>query len=125
MATSTASKSRPKGGGSLSLRLPMRGRGAAKAGGAQPVSVKRSKPNPILLGGLALVAVAAMARVAVPGLFGGGTSAVSSFPAPITNRHFGTSAVTSTTVAGGGAASGTASRPSRNPFSPPPGYSGS
>ena len=125
MATSTTSKSRPKGGGSLSLRLPTRGRGAAKSGGAQPVSAKRAKPNPILLGGLALVAVAAMARVAMPGLFGGGSSAVASFPAPITNRHFGTSAVTSTTVAGGGSASGGGSRPSRNPFSPPPGFGGS
>jgi hypothetical protein len=124
MATSTASKSRPKGGGGLSLKLPTRGRGAAKSG-AQPVSAKKAKPNPILLGGLALVAVAAMTRVAMPGLFGGGTSAVASFPAPITNRHFGPSVVTSTTVVGGGPASNSTSRPSRNPFSPPPGFGGS
>jgi hypothetical protein len=124
MATSTASKSRPRGGG-LSLRLPTRNRGGAKPG-AQPVSAaKRSKPNPILLGGLGLVAVAALARLADPGLFGGsGTSAVSSFPAPIVGRHFSVGGVTSTTVVTGTASHAT-SRPPRDPFTPSSGYGGS
>ena len=124
MATSTASKSRPRAGG-LSLRLPARGRVPAKPG-AQPVSaVKRSKPNPILLGGLALVAVAAVARIADPGLFGGGTSAVSSFPAPLAGRHFSPLGVTPTTVVVSGAGSNAISRPSRDPYTPPSGFGGS
>jgi hypothetical protein len=124
MATSTASKTRPKAG-ARSLRLPTRGRATARSG-AQPVSpLKGSKPNPVLLGGLALVALAALARVADPGLFGGGTSAVSSFPAPITGRHFLTRGATPTTVAGNGTASDGTSRPSRDPFTPPNGFGAS
>ena len=121
MAASTASKSRPRAGG-LSLRLPTLSRAAAKSG-AQPVSAgKRSKPNPVLLGGLALVAVAALVRLGDPGLFGGGSSGVSSFPPAITNRHFLTRGTTATTVAGNGSASNATSRPSRDPFTPPPGF---
>jgi hypothetical protein len=124
MAASTASKSRPRAGG-LNLRLPTRGRAAAKPG-AQPVSaVKRAKPNPVLLGGLALVAVAALVRVADPGLFGSGSSAVSSFPPPVTGRHFLTGRGATPTTAVGGTSSNPTSRPSRDPFTPPPGFTGS
>jgi len=95
-------------------------------GGAQdgPKAVghgtQRAKPNKILLGGLGLVAVAGLAKVAMPSLFGGGTGAVASFPAPLTNRHF-LGHVTVTTVANGGGPAATG-RPVRNPFTPPPGF---
>jgi hypothetical protein len=121
MATSTALKRRAKGAGpGRSLRGGKPG-SPAKGGGARPVNAgKRAKPNPVLLAGLALVAVAGLAKVAMPGLFGGGTSAVASFPAPVINRHFG-HAVTTTTAAPTGPA-GATGRPAWSPFTPPPGF---
>jgi len=101
-----------------------RRRGAARSTPAGPRAVGgaagRPKANPILLGGLGLVAVAALARVAMPGLFGGGSHPVASFPAPLTDRHFLGRAAPSTAPAGP-AASGP-SRPGRDPFTPPPGF---
>jgi hypothetical protein len=117
MAMSTASKARSRG----AKPAARGGRGAA--GGARPVGVgKRSKPNPILLGGLGLVAVAGLAKVAMPSLFGGGgTSAVASFPAPLTNRHLVDRLTTPTTVASTSTAAAQG-RSDRDPFTPPAGF---
>jgi hypothetical protein len=129
MATPTKAKATAHRSKVTGLRLPgvgAKGKSKAKDGGPQPVGPararKRAKPNPILLGGLALVAVGALGRMAMPGLLGGGgPHAVASFPAPLTDRHLVTrrslataTGPTTPTTAG--------SRPQRNPFDPPPGF---
>ena len=124
MATATPLKNRAaKAGAGLRVR-PLRLAGA-KGHGARPVGVKRNKPNPVLLGGLGLVVVAGLARVATPGLFGAGGTGVKAFPPPITNRHLVARLPVPTTVAGTGSAQTASGRPSRNPFTPPPGFGGS
>jgi len=97
------------------------GKGGAQDGPkAVGARAKRSKPNPILLGGLGLVAVAGIAKVAMPGLFGSGSSPVAAFPAPVAGRHFlGRSTVTTVASGSGSAPVG---RPIRDPFTPPPGF---
>jgi len=94
--------------------------GAPEGPKAVGPGAKRAKPNKILLGGLSLVAVAGLVKVAMPGLFGGGSTPVASFPAPLTNRHFlGHATVTTVPTNSGQAATG---RPIRDPFTPPPGF---
>jgi len=129
MATATKAKHGSKGAKGSRLRLPgiapaAKGKAKGKSG-PQPVGKaagKRSKPNPILLGGLGLVAVAGIGRVAMPGLFGGGsTHAVASFPAPLTNRHLVRHAPNAS-APGGTTATTAGGRPDRNPFTPAPGF---
>ena len=108
-------------------RLAMPGKGGKTKGGPKPVgggaAGGRPRPNRLLLGVLGLVALAAVGRVAMPGLFGGGGHAAVSFTTPLTDRHFGAH-VTPTTVAGGTTAT-TGGRPVRDPFTPQPGYGSS
>jgi hypothetical protein len=110
---------------SATARRPARGRltlGKPK-GGPQPVgaaATRKPRPNRALLAVLGVVALAAVGRLAMPSMFGGGGTGVSSFSVPLTNRHFLVHAPTTTVPAGAtGASSG---RPSRDPFSAPPGY---
>ncbi len=111
---------------SATARRPVRGRlslGKPKAG-PQPVGAAasaggRQRPNKLLLGVLGLVAVVAVGRVAMPGMFGGGSPALPPL-APITGRHLLLHSP-STTLPGGATAS-TVVRTGRNPFTPPPGY---
>ena len=129
MATATKNRNGAKGAKTARLRLPgaataAKGKGKGKGkDGPQLVGAagKRAKPNKLLLGGLAVVAVAGLGRVAMPSLFGGGsTHAVASFPAPLTNRHLVRHAPTA--APGATTATTAAGRPIRDPFTPPPGF---
>ncbi len=107
--------------GRLSLGKAGKGKaGPQPVGGSKAANGRRQKPNRLLLGVLGLVAVAAVGRVAMPGMFGGGSRAVAPLSAPLTDRHLLRRAPT-TTVPGGGTAT-TVARPSRDPFTPPPGF---
>jgi len=89
--------------------------------GATPAATPgRQRPNRLLLGVLGAVAVVAVGRLAVPGMFGGGSHGVTSFSVPLTDRHLVPHAP-STTVPGGTTAT-TVGRPARDPFTPPAGY---
>jgi hypothetical protein len=140
MATSTPAKSKVHSAKMSRLRQPVfagKGKGAkgdasAKdgpqlVGGAKGTkgakAGKRAKPNPVLLGVLGVILLVGLARVAMPSLFGGGSSgAVASFPAPITNRHLVPRVTAPKTGAGSTAATTVPSRPPRDPFTPPPGF---
>jgi len=98
----------------VALRARAKAQPGAGAGG------RRQRPNRILLGVLGVAAVAAVGRLAAPGMFGGGTHGAVSFSAPLTDRHLVLHAPT-TTVPGSGTAT-TVARPVRDPFTPPPGY---
>jgi hypothetical protein len=136
MATSTQAKSKRHGAKASRLRQPVfsgKGKGNGEKGGANgkdgpqlvggPKAGKRAKPNPVLLGVLGVIGVVGLARVAMPSLFGGGgTKAVASFPAPITNRHLVPRAVAPTGKPGSTTATTAPGRPTRNPFTPPAGF---
>jgi hypothetical protein len=136
MATSTQAKSKRHGAKASRLRQPVfsgKGKGDGGKGGANakdgpqlvggPKAGKRAKPNPILLGVLGVIGVVGLARVAMPSLFGGGgTKAVASFPAPLTNRHLVPRITVSKSGAGSTAATTVPGRPARDPFTPPPGF---
>src|SRR5579871_6353277 len=116
-ATTTGRPARPR----LTLgkaKGKAKARGGPQAVGGAPGGKKR--PNRFLLGVLGVVAVAAIGHLAMPGLFGGGSGAVATFPAPLTNRHFGPHVTTTVPATSGTGA--TVGRPSRDPFTPPPGY---
>ena len=79
---------------------------------------RRSRPNPILLVVLALVAVVGIGRVALSAMFGGGT--IHSFapvvlPKPLVKKPV--------TASPSGGQTVLVSRPSRDPFAPAPGFS--
>jgi hypothetical protein len=81
---------------------------------------KARKVNPVLIGLLGLVAVAALGHVMLPHLLGGGS--VAPFNPPVLTRHL----VARGTLPSGGASpagSGGGVTPvTRTPFAPPPGY---
>lgn len=83
--------------------------------GARP---RRSRPNPILLVVLAVVAVAGIGRVVLSSMFGGDT--IHSFAPVVPSRTLVKKPVNST-LSGGQTV--LVSRPSRDPFAPPPGFS--
>jgi hypothetical protein len=93
-----------------------------KHDGPQPVgaSAGKPKPNKFLLGVLGLLAIVAVGRLAMPGMFGGGGHAAATFTVPLTNRHFGVRATVATTP--GGSTATTVVRPTRDPFAAPAGY---
>lgn len=136
MATSTPAKSKRHGAKASRLRQPVfsgkgkgtKGNASTKdgpqlVGGAKGAKGAKPKPNPILLGVLGVIGVVGLARVAMPSLFGGGgTKAVASFPAPLTNRHLVPRITASKTGAGSTAATTVPGRPARDPFTPPPGF---
>ena len=103
-------------------RLTMPGRAANTKGGPKPIGGAggRQRPNRFLLGVLGVVALAAVGRLAMPSLFGGGAKSSVAFTSPISGRTF-VAHLTPTTVAGGTTAT-TVGRPVRDPFTPPPGY---
>ena len=79
---------------------------------------RRSRPNPVLLVVLALVAVAGIGRVVLSSMFGGGT--IHSFAPIVLPRTLVKKPVTSSPSGG---QSVLVSRPSRDPFAPAPGFS--
>lgn len=83
--------------------------------GAQP---RRSRPNPILLVVLALVAVAGIGRVVLSSMFGGGT--IHSFAPVVLPRTLVKKPVTASPSGG---QTVLVSRPGRDPFAPAPGFS--
>lgn len=82
-----------------------------------PRPAARRRPNPILLVVLALVAVAAIGRVAIGSLAGGGT--IHSFAPIVVPRTLARKAA-SPPAAGGQAA--LVGRSARDPFAPAPGF---
>jgi hypothetical protein len=78
----------------------------------------RSRPNPLLLVVLGVVAVAGIGRVALSSMLGGGT--IHSF-APIVLPRTLVKKPTAPTPTGGQTV--LVSRPSRDPFAPAPGFS--
>jgi hypothetical protein len=133
MATSAQSGSKVHSA-KARLRQPVFAGKATKAGkdakakeGPQLVgaakSRKRAKPNPVLLGVLGLILIVGLARVAMPSLFGGGGGrAVTTFPAPLTNRHLVPKAAAPAAAPGSTTATTAPGRPLRDPFTPPPGF---
>jgi hypothetical protein len=93
-----------------------------KREGPQPIATAggKSKPNKLLLSVLGLVALVAVGRLAMPGMFGGGSHGVATFTVPLTDRHFALHAPP--TTAPGGTTAATVARPTRDPFAPAPGY---
>lgn len=78
----------------------------------------RSRPNPILLVVLALVAVAGIGRVVLSSMFGGAT--IHSFAPVVLPRTLVKKPVTASPSGG---QTVLVSRPSRDPFAPAPGFS--
>ncbi len=102
-------------------RLAMPGKARKAKSAPKPVAAGgRQRPNRLLLGVLGVCALAAVGRLAMPSLFGGGGKSSVAFTSPVSGRTFVTH-LTPTTVAGGTTAT-TVGRPVRDPFTPPPGY---
>ena len=128
MSTASRAKARAKANGASRSRLRRPATPSKSQGGGRPpaaaksASGRRSKPNPILLGGLGLVALVGIGRVAMPSMFGGGGShAIASLPPPLTNRHL-VHRATATTIPGATSATTAPGRQGRDPFTPPSGF---
>jgi hypothetical protein len=106
---------------SLTLRSFGKGKAAgAKAPKAGKGGRRTNRPNPIFLGLLGVVMLAALFHFVMPSLLGGGSSVAPFTPSGV-NLHLvprGQAALGSTT----GGSAGAAVRTVRDPFAPPVGY---